>query len=127
VWQTGKIFAVLSVNKRTVMQQPSQSTQDSESAALFHPVAIVLEAVPVSNMAATEPDLQRKGARREICSLQMEGETQRRTKSGSSLRGALKILTKGVAPLAKGTTLRQTLRLVWRNFEQQRGSCLKRE
>jgi len=53
--------------------------------------------------------------------------TQRREKSAPSLRAALKISPYGVAPLAKGTTLGCTLRLVWRNFEQQRGSCLKRE
>jgi len=53
--------------------------------------------------------------------------TQQRTKYGSSLRAALKIAPYGVAPLAKGMTLGCGLRLVWRNFEQQRGSRLKRE
>jgi len=53
--------------------------------------------------------------------------TQWRTKSAPSLRAALKISPYGVAPLAKGVTLGCALRLVWRNFEQQRGSRLKWE
>jgi len=53
--------------------------------------------------------------------------TQRRTKSAPSLRAALKVLPYCVAALAKGITLGCTLRLVWRNFQRQRGSRLKRE
>jgi len=50
-----------------------------------------------------------------------------REKSAPSLRAALKISPYVVAAFAKGITLACTLRLVWRNFEQQRGSRLRRE
>jgi len=60
----------------------------------------------------------RQGMRREIWSLQMEGETQQRTKSAPSLRAALKISPYGASAFAKGMTLGCTLRLVWQNFEQ---------
>jgi len=53
--------------------------------------------------------------------------TQRRTKSGPSLRVAFKISPYVVAAFAKVMHIGCMLRLVWRNFEQQRGSRLKWE
>jgi len=53
--------------------------------------------------------------------------TQRREKFGPSLRAVLKISPYGVAAFAKVHHIGCMLRLVWRNFERQRGSRLKRE
>jgi len=53
--------------------------------------------------------------------------TQRREKSAPSLRAALKISPYGASAFAKVVHIGCMLRLVWRNFERQRGSRLKQE
>jgi len=79
-------------------------------------------------VAATEADFARSKARGEKFAHANERRaTQQRTKSAPSLRAAPKISPYVVAALAKVAHIGGMLRLVWRNFEQQRGSRLKRE
>jgi len=81
-----------------------------------------------SNTTATEADFERGKARGEKFGYSNERRaTQQRTKSAPSLRAALQISPYGVAAFAKVVHIGCMLRLVWRNFEQQRGSRLKRE
>ncbi|KXU33942.1 hypothetical protein AXE65_07930 [Ventosimonas gracilis] len=87
----------------------------------------MLGSVPVSNVAATEADFPRSKAREaKFAHANERRVTQRRGKSAPSLRAAPKISPYGVAAFAKVVHIGCMLRLVWRNFEQQRGSRLKR-
>ncbi|WP_204376567.1 hypothetical protein, partial [Ventosimonas gracilis] len=78
----------------------------------------ILGSVPASNVAATEPDFARSKARGEKFAHANERRaTQRRAKSGPSLRASPKISPYGVAAFAKVVHIGCMLRLVWRNFE----------
>jgi len=79
-------------------------------------------------VGATEADFSRGKAREERFAIANERRaTQWREKSAPSLRAAPKISPCVVAAFAKVVRIGCMLRLVWRNFEQQRGSRLKRE
>jgi len=76
-------------------------------------------------VAATEADFSRGKAREaKFAHANERRVTQQREKSAPSLRAALKISPYGVAAFAKVVHIACRLRLVWRNFAQQRGSRL---
>ncbi|KXU38878.1 hypothetical protein AXE65_11510 [Ventosimonas gracilis] len=79
-------------------------------------------------MAKAEADFSRGKAREAKFAIANERRaTQRREKSASSLRAAPKISPYVASAFAKVVHIGCMLRLVWRNFEQQRGSRLKRK
>jgi len=88
--------------------------------------SLVLGSVPASNVAATEADFVRSKARGEKFAHANEGRNTAAHKIDPVPSGCAQNFAIRCCTACQGFTLGCALRLVWRNFEWQRGSRLKR-